>query len=266
MTTEPWNRMVKTFRDSNTLLLWDYRGVGNSPPLKPKWNNLREPLKQHCLDLKTLLDHLGIDGGILCGHSMGVQTILEFYQHFPELVRGLICICGYYRNPIPEMKFGWVLGKAFNFFISGVDYLYPHLMPAWKLLSDTRVPRIIARTIGTNPCLSSDEDVEGYLRAFQRAKPEIFSYTAKELVRHDASSILDKIKVPVLIVAGEKDSWVPLEKSKDLAGRIKSAELFIIPNGSHTAFLDMPELVKIRIEKFLIEHFQKPQIGWNGLS
>ena len=74
---------------------------------------------------------------------------------------------------------------------------------------------------------------------------------ARDLLTHDASDLLERIDVPVLVVAGERDLFTPLARSRELASRIPDAELLILRQGSHAALVEQPELLALTLEKFL---------------
>ncbi|MBI2026912.1 MAG: alpha/beta fold hydrolase [Deltaproteobacteria bacterium] len=63
--------------------------------------------------------------------------------------------------------------------------------------------------------------------------------------------ICEKIACPTLIVAGQYDHLTPKSYMEKLHQLIKTSELFIVPQGSHVSQWDMPEVVNLRIEKFL---------------
>ena len=77
-----------------------------------------------------------------------------------------------------------------------------------------------------------------------------FTRTAQE---HDASPWLGDIHVPTLVVAGERDLFTPRHLSLEMAQRVSDAELLEIPRGSHAALIEQPELINLRLEKFLRE-------------
>jgi pimeloyl-ACP methyl ester carboxylesterase len=52
-----------------------------------------------------------------------------------------------------------------------------------------------------------------------------------------------EIRCPVLLLWGEEDSWIPLERGRDLAGRIPAAELIPIPGAGHLMQEDAPEAI-----------------------
>ena len=69
----------------------------------------------------------------------------------------------------------------------------------------------------------------------------------------ETKTVIKEVKVPTLIIGGAKDSVTPLSFQREFHQKIKGSKLQIIPYGSHCSQLDMPDLVNLRIEKFLSE-------------
>jgi pimeloyl-ACP methyl ester carboxylesterase len=72
------------------------------------------------------------------------------------------------------------------------------------------------------------------------------------LQEHSARSILGTLRVPLLIVAGDKDPFarselvgIPLHRSAP------KSELIRLPEGTHTALLEEAELIGERVEAFV---------------
>ncbi|MBI4197160.1 MAG: alpha/beta hydrolase, partial [Deltaproteobacteria bacterium] len=62
-----------------------------------------------------------------------------------------------------------------------------------------------------------------------------------------------KIKVPTLILGGELDQFTPAWISKKMHRLIPNSEILMIHKATHAALVEQPELVNLRIEKFLLE-------------
>jgi pimeloyl-ACP methyl ester carboxylesterase len=73
------------------------------------------------------------------------------------------------------------------------------------------------------------------------------------LGEHDASSVLDTVKVPTLIIAGDRDLMTPRAAAERMARRIPGAEIMLVPGGTHYVAVEYPELVNLRAEKFFRE-------------
>jgi pimeloyl-ACP methyl ester carboxylesterase len=59
------------------------------------------------------------------------------------------------------------------------------------------------------------------------------------------------IAAPTLVISGDKDVIVPTQNSRNLVSRLRSGELEIIPDGSHTFFIEQPEIFNEKVEAFL---------------
>jgi pimeloyl-ACP methyl ester carboxylesterase len=62
---------------------------------------------------------------------------------------------------------------------------------------------------------------------------------------------LKKNPVPALVVWGERDAVFPVAQAKTLAAGFARAELLILPNAQHAAYLDQPKAFHEALLKFL---------------
>ena len=61
--------------------------------------------------------------------------------------------------------------------------------------------------------------------------------------------------MPTLIIAGEKDTFTPMWLSEKMAEMLPNSELMVVPTGSHTGPIEMPQLCNLRVERWLLDHF-----------
>jgi len=52
-----------------------------------------------------------------------------------------------------------------------------------------------------------------------------------------------EMRCPVRIIWGEQDSWIPVERGRELARRIAGARLNIVPEAGHLVQEDAPEAI-----------------------
>jgi fermentation-respiration switch protein FrsA (DUF1100 family) len=74
---------------------------------------------------------------------------------------------------------------------------------------------------------------------------------------HAAEDVLETIRTPTLVIAGEDDRFTPLSVMEKMWRSIPSAEFLVIPRGTHTALVENPLLMNMRIELFLRDHFHE---------
>jgi pimeloyl-ACP methyl ester carboxylesterase len=67
----------------------------------------------------------------------------------------------------------------------------------------------------------------------------------------DIRQRLGQINVPTLIIAGEKDMFMPLKFSTSLAKGIAQSQLVVIPTAGHKIQLEKPDLVREAIVNFI---------------
>jgi pimeloyl-ACP methyl ester carboxylesterase len=77
--------------------------------------------------------------------------------------------------------------------------------------------------------------------------------------QHSADDLLKDIMVPTLVVAGGRDGFTPPERSRAMAEAIPGAELLEIPNASHTAPIERPNVVDWAIRDFIARRIDEPR-------
>ena len=95
------------------------------------------------------------------------------------------------------------------------------------------------------------EDIDRYIHHVLNVDPIFFTRLLKSAQEHTAEDILPDVKIPTLIIAGEEDQFTPLWISKKMHRLIPESELTIIKKGTHAALVEQPELINLRIEKFI---------------
>src|SRR3546814_3161941 len=69
--------------------------------------------------------------------------------------------------------------------------------------------------------------------------------------RDDISEQLSRIAVPALVVHGDSDAAISLDRARDMATRLPRAEWVVVPGAGHAANLTHPQPVNAAIEAFL---------------
>jgi pimeloyl-ACP methyl ester carboxylesterase len=244
-----WRAIAAHFAPAHTVLTWDYRGQGRSPvPENPEGVTVAQCAR----DLWTVADRAGVGEAVLLGHSVGAQVSLEAYRLQPRRVRALVPMLG-------------AAGGVFRSLLRG-----PGATPLLSFLLETgarnaqlagKVLRALLRLPGVwdvlralravHPDLSPREELEPYLEQLARRDLRAWFALARDLLSHDAGALLPEVRVPALVVAGERDLFTPVERSREMAARIEGAELLVVRGGTHAALAEQPELVALAVEKFL---------------
>lgn len=258
-----WKYLADYFSRTHRVILWDYRCHGKSGPA-PDYDSLS--MTDNARDLAAVLDHAGVGSALLTGHSMGVQTIFEFYRHYPERCAGLIPVLGAYGKPMDTFMGTSLISRLFPFGYYAT-FLFPGLtrnftQALYKLIFLQPVAFNGARLIKfVNSQHMKSRDLKPYLDHIKTLDLRAFMSMAKHMQENSALDLLPKMKIPVLIVAGEEDLFTPWKISKKMQTLIPEAELLTIPRGSHAALVEQPELMNLRIEKFIRERLLDSEWG-----
>ena len=249
-----WKYLRPALEEEYRVIHWHYRGHGLSPPPRAPE---RIELTDFADDLCAVLDHaLGEEhrnaGVILFGHSLGVQTSLEAYRRLGDRVRGFVLICGSSGTPLRTFK-GRDTAELLLPVMSSLLGLMPTFVRGvWRNVLATELSYQVATRLELNGELIKREDFFPYLEHMaDRVDPQLFLRVLGSAARHSAADLLDSIRVPTLIIAGDHDGFTPAHLSETMASRIAGSELMMVPGGSHTAPIERPAEVTARVLSFL---------------
>lgn len=245
-----WKHLLPALADEHSVLRWHYRGHGRS---KLPSQAVAIGIETSADDLNAIMEAARIPRAVILGHSMGVQVNFEFHKRHPERVLALVPICGSYGNPLDTVHDDTTLKRLFPYLRRAVD-AFPNLSRrAAQVLLPTEAALQYALWLEVNRRLVRREDFAPYFEHLSRMDPRIFLRTLESAAQHTAWEHLPKIDVPTLIVAADQDRFTPVWLSERMHRAISGSELQIIPSGSHTAVIEMPELIALRIQRFLKE-------------
>jgi len=125
----------------------------------------------------------------------------------------------------------------------------------WKYLVPTRIGYRVALATEVNGHLLKEEDFMPYLQDISTVPLRIFIKMLDHAAKHTAEPYLRDIRVPTLIIGGEHDNFTPVWLSEKMHEMISGSELIIIPKGTHTAPIETPQLISLRLEKWLRKYF-----------
>jgi pimeloyl-ACP methyl ester carboxylesterase len=182
---------------------------------------------------------------------MGTQVALEAWHLFPKNVKGLVLVCGSYGHVTQSFRGVPIL-----------DTILPKVMDIVEKQPDlaraiwTRVPPEFALKMAlfsrdVDPERVRGEDMLPYLKHMTHVDFPMFLKMLRAAGEHSAESYLEKIDVPVLVLAGEKDTFTPSSLSKFMAEAIPKAELVTIEGGTHVAPIEQPELVAEKVRQLV---------------
>jgi GMP synthase-like glutamine amidotransferase/pimeloyl-ACP methyl ester carboxylesterase len=252
-----WKHMVPSLRRDHTVIRWHYPGHGKSPP-PAGWPGARSPrlsIEGLADDAIRVMDHAGLERAVLFGHSMGVQVVLEAWHRHPSRVQGMVLVCGSYGRPLTTFHDSAALHVAFPFFYRLVRVIPSLSRKVWTGVLRHEVAYRFATTVEVNGRLVKRPDFKPYFDEISAVDAVLFTEVLSHAAEHSAEGFLRRINVPTLIVAGEHDTFTPQWLSRDMHVSIPGSEMLNVPTGTHTAPIELPELVELRLEKWLARHF-----------
>ena len=186
----------------------------------------------------ALLDSLNIEKAALLGLSGGGMSAAQFALRHPGRCWGLVLADAITKAP-PKSS-SKIVERA-NSLPDGVAWLVTRL----------------AVHVGL-PLMIRDAETRSMMRVFFENNPisERRAGVQNDLEQVHAMDEFnwEEIRVPVLLIHGEKDHLIPLEYSQDVARRIPHAELVVIKDGGHECLVSHHGYVRPIINSFLMKY------------
>jgi pimeloyl-ACP methyl ester carboxylesterase len=227
---------------------WHYRGHGRSGAPVDK---ARIDIGAHATDLKSVRDDLGDRPCVLIGHSMGTQVALEAWRRYPKNVKGMVLVCGSFGKVTQSFRGMPILDMILPKVMDIVDKQPEVVRAIWSRIPPEMALKAALLARDVDPNHVRREDLLPYLKHMTHVDFQMFLRMLRAAGEHSAEDWLGEIDVPVLVIAGEKDTFTPPSLSEAMAERIPGAELLMVAGGSHVAPIEQPDLVGSRIRAFV---------------
>ena len=252
---EAWSHQIQYFRDRYRLLSWDYRGLyASSPPADPRALRIAD----HAQDALHLLDEEGADRAAIFGWSMGAQVGLELFRVAPERVASLAIVNGLAGRPWDYVFNLNLVGRLLPPFLRGLRSMPRSIEAVVRQATRLPDPGAWAKRIGLAAGTLDEQVVAELVAKLRVLDMDTFIRLLEQMGEHDCWDILPLVDVPTLIIAGSRDVFTPRSAAERMARRIRGAEIMLLPGATHYATLEYPEMVNLRLEKFLRERGYEP--------
>ncbi|MCL6638240.1 MAG: alpha/beta hydrolase [Firmicutes bacterium] len=164
-----------------------------------------------------------LNGFYLGGHSMGGAVALDFALHYPELLAGIILI-----GTGSRLR---VLPAILESFKNALHY-------------------------GGLASLAYGEGAPGELlkrgvREMRSVKPIVWYRDFSACNNFDVTSRLAEIRIPALVVTGDRDVMTPPKYARSLEAGIPGAVMEVVGGAGHMVMLEKPEQLNQIIANFL---------------
>ena len=220
----------------------DTRGHGDSD--KPDEEVTLEDIAD---DFLNLLDELGIKQlDLLGGLSMGGMYAMRMVLARPDVARKLL-LMGTSADEDPNRETYMPVVRQ----MIETERKQP---PEKKQKAYRNYAELVVRLCFTPEYLEKNNNFERWVEIALKSQGISSVWVAKAVLTRP--SILDKIsniKIPTLILVGERDNLLPVSESQKMAERIPNSKLVVVPQAGHVFTVEKPEFVNEQIEKFLAE-------------
>ena len=239
-----WRTTAEAIAADFDCLLYDMRGFGQSKETKNV--KIGYELEDYAEDLLLLLDAFNLDKVYLNAHSMGASIGALFLNLVPERIEKAILTC----NGIFNYN-----ALAFSAFHKAGAYVVK-LRYDWFLKVPFADKMFMARFLHKPiPRDMSIAFLEDFLLAdYDAALNTIYSSVSKKAVEIMPQEF-SKIKIPTLLISGEKDQIIPAKMGK-AAAELNPDHLFFveIPQTGHFPMLEDSSTYLSMMNSFLHEN------------
>lgn len=220
-----WDEILPLLENDFDLILPDLRGFGESDVVETQYK-----IVDMAADIAGLLDELGIEKTAIAGHSMGGYVVLAFANAYQKRVTGLGLVASQAPADPSERKQGRY-EAAEEIMKSGV-----------QLVAD-----------GMSGKLTSDERVQAYLRGLiAKQHPAGLAGALKAMAeRDDSTSILSSFQYPVVVIHGEADELIPIQRAQEVKAAIPQATLMELSGVGHMPMMENPQATATTLKNLL---------------
>ncbi len=218
---------VEALEGTHRVITWDERGWGDT-----EYDGEPFTYWDSAADCLGLLDHLRIDRAVVGGMSQGGFVSLRVALTAPERVRGLILI---------DTQAGTELAEVLP--------LYQGLIDEWVATGPSEATIELVASLILGPA-----EVAAPFIAKWRERPNegMAQPSVTLMTRDDVTDRLGEITAPALVLHGDADAAIGMDKAEELAAGLSGARgVTVIPGGSHAANLTHPAQANAAIHGFL---------------
>lgn len=188
-------------------------------------------------DLAASLDQLGVGKAVIYGHSMGSVVAQRFAVAHPQRVAGLVL-----EGAFPGLKGNPAVEAFYDAEIAGLaDPIDPAFAREFQLST-------IARPL-------PPEFIDLIARESQKLPARAWKEILRDMMQIDTTGDLARLKVPALLLWGDRDTFVLRSDQQRLNAALKGSTLVVFEGTGHDPHWEEPgrtaELVAVFIQRHL---------------
>ena len=210
-----WDGVVPLLQDQFDIILPDLRGFGGSSTVDSFYT-----MEDIASDLAGLLDFLDIPKAVIVGHSMGGYVALAFARLYPERVTGLGLVSSQVLADTPAKR-----------------------EDRFKTAAEVADKGIATVVEAMTPKFTSDAHLQEFARnSMEQQQPAAYIGALKAMgERVDSTPFLSRMDYPVVIVHGDADNLIPIDRAREVKAALPNAYLVEISGAGHMPMMEAPE-------------------------
>jgi 3-oxoadipate enol-lactonase len=224
-----WDAQVAALAGQLRLLAYDHPGHGFSPPL-PAGADLDDMGRQ----VLALLDDVGVDRVHVVGLSMGGLVVQWLAVNAPGRVDRIVLACTDAALPPPER---WT-ERAAQVRARGTASLQLASRGRW---------------FGEAAAVDPPEAGLAQLDALAECDDEGYARCCEVLAVADLTALVGQITAPTLVVAGDEDKALPVDRLRALAAAVPDARLEVLLGVGHMPPIEAPDAFTDLLRRHLLE-------------
>ncbi|WP_299575984.1 alpha/beta hydrolase [uncultured Williamsia sp.] len=224
--SELWRPIATALSSRHTVYLWDMPGYGRSTQADGQDVSLATQGEA----LADLIRHWGLDDPVVVAHDYGGAVSLRAHLLGRMPYRALALVDVVALRPWGSPFFRLVAENA-EVFAALPDPLHEALVRAYVAVAAHRPLRAEDHDILVRPWLGATGKAAFYRQIAQ----------AGERYTDEIEPLYPSLDLPVLVVWGADDTWIPVDRAHTLAETIPGGELHVVPDAGHLIQLDAPE-------------------------
>lgn len=229
--TDIWGDFEDELSKSHRVISMDLPGHGKSTPVCEQ-----QTVEIMADAVMAVLDKLEVGRAVIIGHSMGGYVTLSFAELFPEKTSGYCLFHSHSLADSEEKKLN--RDREIDLVRSGKK----------SLIVNTNIPRAFA----DDNLIRLGNDIEKAKKIAMATRDEgIICALNGMKSRPERKRVLVESNVPVMIIAGKKDNYIPFSLYQQHFNLAKQTDVLILENSGHMGFIEEKEKSLKGIRKFL---------------
>jgi len=226
--SQVWEHQIPAFTAAGyRFIAYDRRGWGRSvmDPAGPQPGTAAD-------DLQHLMDYLGVDRFHLVATAAGGSVAMDYALSFPQRLRSLVI-----ANNVGRVE----------------DEEYLELAGRLRPAPFDELPAEI-RELGPSYRAANPEGTRRWMELERTSRPEGPLVATQPLRNRLTFSLLERIEIPTLLIAGGADLAAPPPLQRFYTARIRNSESLIVPDVGHSTYWEQPEIFNGAVLEFIRKH------------